>query len=349
MLSRSFVPAALLLVSLRCGTPSTAPGADGGSPAADAGWPEADGGAPAADGGPATPVDAGTAAACSGKSTGAGDYVWSVSSGGRARTFRVHVPASYSATAATPVVLNFHGFGSDAAQQEALSRMVAVSNEGGFIAVAPQGVNAQDLGQPSLVQQRSWNAGSCCGVAVDAQVDDVAFVRALLGELETKLCVDGARVYATGLSNGGFFSYRLACELADRIAAVAPVAGGNVTASCAPSRPVPLMHFHGTADGLVPYNGGGSSNFPNVPATVKAWAEKNACATSATAKTYEKGDSTCVTYEGCVPSLATATLCTVTNGGHTWRGGVPIPVLGATTTDLDASREMWKFFRARAK
>ena len=210
MLSRSCLFVAVLLLSLGCRTPPGSPGLDGGAPVADGGAVGPDGGV-GADGGPGSPVDAGTTAACSGKPTTPGDYLWSVMSGGRARTFRVHVPASYSATVATPVVLNFHGFGSDAAQQEALSRMVAVSDESGFIAVAPQGVNQQDLGQASLVQQRSWNAGGCCGVAVDSKVDDVAFVRALLAELEAKLCVDNARVYSTGLSNGGFFSYRLAC------------------------------------------------------------------------------------------------------------------------------------------
>ena len=113
----------------------------------------------------------------------------------------------------------------------------------GFIAVHPKGGG------------NTWNAGLCCGEAMTAKVDDVGFVAAMLDELEARFCVDTDRVFACRLSNGGFISHRLACELSERIAAIAPVAGTNVTSPCAPSQPVSVIHFHGTADTLVPYNG----------------------------------------------------------------------------------------------
>jgi polyhydroxybutyrate depolymerase len=184
-------------------------------------------------------------------------------------------------------------------------------------------------------------------------VDDVAFVRDLLDEIEARYCIDPKRVYATGMSNGGFLSHRLACEVSDRIAAVAPVAGvlGIPPESCNPGRPVPVLHFHGTADPMVPYTGGTplipqlgvGIVFRSVANTMSHWRSKNAC--SGFEKTfYANGDATCVEWPDCAMGAQTA-LCTIDGGGHTWPGGVPIPA-GKTSTDIDATATMLEFFAA---
>ena len=207
---------------------------------------------------------------------------------------------------------------------------VVETDSAGFIAVHPQGT-----GNPA-----SWNAGACCSPANDNMVDDVGFVRAMLDKLELDLCVDNARIYSTGMSNGGFLSHRLACELSDRIAAVAPVAGVNGVMTCTPKRPISVMHFHGTADPLVSYTG--SNGLPGAEQTVSDWAMRDHC-TDSPLESFRKGDSHCITYKKC-DGGAEVILCTVDNGGHTWPGGTAIPGLGNTTTDLSATDAMWDFF-----
>jgi polyhydroxybutyrate depolymerase len=249
------------------------------------------------------------------------------------------------------VVLNFHGFTSDSSQQILLTNMNAKADAEGFIAVHPDGTGVV----------KSFNAGLCCGEALDNNTDDVGFVRDMLDNLASDLCVDPQRIFATGMSNGGFLSHRLACELADRIAAVAPVAGVMGLPSCTPVRPVPIMHFHGTADPLVPYMGGQPLDlpefggvlptFPSVPDTFEGWRQRNGCpdpAQQPAAITYQNGDVTCQTYQDCQGDAET-TLCTVDGGGHTWPGGFPIEAvaiyLGHTTMDIVATDAMWTFFQ----
>jgi polyhydroxybutyrate depolymerase len=203
------------------------------------------------------------------------------------------------------------------------------SDAAGFIAVHPLGTGSS----------KSWNGGACCGEAASKPVDDVQFVRDLLDEVATRICVDDKRVFATGMSNGGFLSHRLACELSDRIAAIAPVAGVLGVKTCSPKRAVPVMHFHGTADSLVPY--AGNADFPSVEEMMAAWAARDGCA-STPATSFEKGDTKCRTWSGCATG-SLVTLCTVDGGGHTWPGGLPIPT-GKTTTAISATDAMWTFF-----
>ncbi len=283
---------------------------------------------------PGTPAKPPAAPSCSGLAAQPLDATWTLEYGGVQRTFYVHVPASYHPTAAIPVVLDFHGFTSDAIQEELLTGMVQKADEEGFVTV-----HAEGLGVP-----QSWNAGACCGYAATANIDDVGFVSAMIDQLEAKICVDTHRVFATGMSNGGFLSHRLGCELSARIAAIAPVAGVLGIPTCKPTRPVPIMEFHGTLDPLVPYDGDPVLGFPSVPDTFQGWATRDGC-TGKAVSTYKKGDSSCQTYETCKAG-AEVTLCTVQGGGHTWPGGLPVPTLGYTTTDLSATDAMWTFFKA---
>jgi len=262
---------------------------------------------------------------CTGKAAQPRDATWMLTSGGVTRTFDVHVPASYDPAHPTPLILNFHGYSSNSWQQDLLSKMKAKSDAVGFIAVHPQGTG----------QTASWNAGSCCGDAVKNAVDDVGFVRAMLDRLEADLCIDAHRVFVTGMSNGGFLSHRLGCELADRIAAIAPVAGTLIVPTCTPARPMPVMHFHGTADTLVPYDA--------VPDTFAGWSTRDQCTDDATVM-FEKGDVTCQAHHQCAGGAETI-LCTVDQGGHTWPGGFPIPGVGKTTNNIIATDAMWDFFQ----
>jgi len=277
--------------------------------------------------------DAGTTtqSACTGKLAQPLDSTWTIVSSGIDRTANVHVPANYDPTKPTPVVLNFHGFTSNAAEEALLSGMNDKADKEGFVVVYPEGLNS------------SWNAGACCGVSAQSGVADVQFVSDLIDSLEVQICVDAKRVFATGMSNGGFLSHRLGCELSDRIAAIAPVAGVLGIPQCDPKRAVPVMHFHGTLDPLVPWNGDPALGFPPVPDTFAGWATRDGCTGDPTS-TYDKGDAHCATYETCSAG-ATVTLCTIDNGGHTWPGGLPVPALGNTSTDISATDEMWTFFR----
>jgi polyhydroxybutyrate depolymerase len=271
---------------------------------------------------------------CTGKSGTKGDVTWNITSGGIARVVNVHIPASYDASRGTPLVLNFHGYSSDAPQEAILSLMNAKSDDAGFVVAYPYGT-----GTPL-----SWNAGACCGTAAATGVDDIQFVRDILAKAADDLCIDPSRVYATGMSNGGFLSHRIGCELADKFAAIAPVAGVLGVPTCTPSRPMPVIHFHGTADTLVPYNGDAATGFGSVMDTFHGWANRDGC-TGTPTQTYSKGDASCQTYSQCTGG-AEVTLCTIQGGGHTWPGGTPFPALGVTSTDINATDAMWTFFAA---
>ncbi|NRD46361.1 extracellular catalytic domain type 1 short-chain-length polyhydroxyalkanoate depolymerase [Corallococcus exiguus] len=289
--------------------------------------------------------------ACTGLTVTPGTYDWTVEHDGHTRAFRVHVPTGYDATKPTPVVLSFHGFGSTEQEQEALTGFSTLANAEGFIAVYPRGLNFPEIYNRGEADTRGWNGEACCGPAQIAQVDDVGFVDALLADLDTRVCTDPRRVFANGFSNGAFFSYRLACERAQRIAAIAPVAGMVGLPDCRPSRPVPVLHFHGTADESIYYDGGenltvvGGRPYPSAQESVRRFAEFNGC-TGPQQQTYQQGNSTCVAYTGCKPESATASLCTVTGGKHAWPGQ---PLYNGGTPDLDASLQMWRFFQARPR
>jgi polyhydroxybutyrate depolymerase len=258
------------------------------------------------------------------------DSVWTITSGGRERTFRVHVPPSYNPATPTALVLNFHGVNCTSNQQILLSQMPQKSDAAGFIAVHPEGIN------------KSWNGGTCCGTAMSEHIDDVAFTKALLDDVESKLCIDKRRIFATGISNGGYMTNRLGCELADRIAAIAPVAGGTLVFNCNPSRPVPVLYFHGTEDQIVPYQGGFMGGLPAASKTFTDWANRNGC-TGSPVTTFTNGDVHCESYQTCSAGVE-VTLCTIEGGGHTWPGGTPVPPLGVTTNDINANDAMWSFF-----
>ncbi|MFP2933698.1 alpha/beta hydrolase family esterase [Pyxidicoccus sp. 3LG] len=333
----SLAALALLAGALACSSSNDSRRNDGGAPAPDSGRSS----------GQEAPVPDRTA--CTGLTVGPGTYDWTVEHGGRTRAYRVHVPPGYDATRPAPAVLAFHGFGSSEARMEALTGLSTLADTEGFLAVYPRGLSQSELRGTSAASQenqRGWNGGACCGRARDT-VDDVGFVDALLADLDRRVCVDTRRTFAMGFSNGGFFSYRLACERASRFAAIAPVAGTEGLSACKPSRPVPVLHVHGTADSIIHYGGGNNlgpygGDYPSAEESVRRWAKRNGC-DGATVQTYQQGDSTCVAHTGCVPESATVSLCTVQEGEHTWPGANGGP------PDLEATREAWRFFQARPR
>ena len=281
---------------------------------------------------------------------GIGTGPGSIPHGGATRAFRVRVPPGYDGAAALPLVLMFHGGGGSGRQLEEMSsRMNPVADREGFVAVYPDGTGA-------LV--RTWNAGGCCGAAMRDAVDDVGFVRDLIEHLGEELCLDQRRVYASGMSNGAMLSHRLACELSDRIAAVAPVAGLEMSPACTPPRPVPVMQIHGTADAHVPWEGGegcGISGvaYPSVAATMEGWRGRNGCA-SATTRGREMGDGACGGYDACAAGGETIPGA-IAGGGHSWPGGEPraavidCPADGEQSTTFHASEQIWTFFARHAR
>ncbi len=263
------------------------------------------------------------------------------------RTFRVHLPPSYDPETPLPLVVMLHGGGGSGQQlEDDSSGMSAVADNEGFIAVYPDGTGFI----------KTWNGGGCCGSAVTNDIDDVGFIDALLEELEATLCVDRRRVYASGMSNGGIMTHRLACELPDRFAAFAPVAAAEMASSCTPSAARPLMHVHGTADGHVPPAGGlgcglAGVPFPPLSETMETRRLLNGCEATTTLA-FTAGDGTCSAYQGCDADVM---LCLIDGGGHNWPGGEPpadladCPEDGHQSATFNASQEIWGFFAEHAQ
>ena len=278
-----------------------------------------------------------------------GDHTRTLQVDGRERSYFVHVPPKYDPAKPTPVVLAFHGGGSNAEQMVRFCGLNEKADNEGFIVVYPRGTGR-------LAGMLTWNGGNCCGYAVQNKVDDVAFVRALLDDLAEVANIDPKRVYATGMSNGAIMCYLLASELADRIAAIAPVAGPMGTEHCHPARPVSVMHFHGTDDEYAAFKGGTGSRsltktpFYSVEHSVLAWVKANRCSVEpvVTEEPNKVDDGTTVQRKTYRPSQdgAEVVLFVINGGGHTWPGRTPpVQFLGRSTQDISANDLMWKFFQ----
>ncbi|WP_370942312.1 PHB depolymerase family esterase [Amycolatopsis sp. cg5] len=236
-----------------------------------------------------------------------------LSSGGRNRKFRVHLPTAYSKDQPLSLALSFHGHGSTMEFQEQLTGFSKLKT----IAVYPQGETGTD-------GRSAWQ-----GAPYSAKADDVQFTKDLLTTLEKALCVDTHRIYASGKSNGGGFTGLLACRLADRIAAFAPVAGAfySEAGACNPTRHVPIKDFHGTADTVIPYTGNPDKGLPSIPSWLAAWAVRDGCDGSTSRV---EGRVTYRQWQGC--SLEHVKIDGL---GHDW-----------PAADPDASALIWQFFTA---
>jgi len=277
------------------------------------------------------PPTAAPAATCARPHT-PGQFAQSFTFDGEARTYQLYVPRVYTGAKDVPVVFDFHGFGSDAVQQMVYGNFKPEADQDDFLIVAPDG---------QVPASRHFNLSGESGLQ-----NDVQMVGALLDHIEATLCVDTTRVYATGMSDGGAMTSILACEMSNRFAAFGAVA---VIISCGGPRPVPIEAFSGTADPLVPFNGGkvnccGGATLGSAPGAMAAWAGHDHC--SATYQDVRlSSEVTRRTWSGCSPAGA-AVFYIINGGGHTWPGAIPVPRLGMTTKQLDASATIWRFFQA---
>jgi polyhydroxybutyrate depolymerase len=264
---------------------------------------------------------------------------------GRARTFLVHLPAAYSKDKSWPLVLVFHGGGGNGEQMAKMTGFSRKADQEGFIAVYPNGTG--------LWQNRflTWNAGNCCAWAYENRIDDVGFIRALIGQLKKDYPVDDRRVYATGISNGGMMSYRLACGLSDLLAAIGPVAGAQ-NIDCKPAHPVSVIILHGTADQHVLYKGGAPLRMADVrnprvdrpvSEAVAFWVKHNRCREEPS--TEKKGMVVIERYGGCSAGTA-VTLYTLVEEGHTWPGGTKWAFWAdEPSREVSATDVIWEFFK----
>jgi len=241
---------------------------------------------------------------------------------GLERSYIVKTPSSYNPEVKYPLVINMHGLGSTALEQQYYSEMDYVGDTAGFIIAYPNGVN------------KLWN------VVLTGGVDDVGFISALIDTMAANFNIDLYRVYATGMSMGGFMSYRLACELENRIAAIASVTGLSTFSPCEPSQPVPVLQIHGTADPTVSYAG--------VAATIDFWTDHNICEDEPEVIDLPDTDTTdqstvTVTHYDLCDAATEVILYTVNGGEHTWPGSNIL--IGITNQDIHASVEIWNFFK----
>lgn len=302
----------------------------------------------------ATPEAAPTAAAsaskeaASGTALPAGTHRRALRVDGRTRSYLVHVPSGLQSGPAA-VVLVFHGGGGNAENAVRMSHFDRAADKHGFVAVFPEGTGR--LRDRFL----TFNAGNCCGAAMDGGVDDVAFARALVDDLAAVVPVDRKRLFVTGMSNGGMMSYRLACEAADLFAAAAPVAGANNLEACRPALPVALLAVHGTADRNVKFEGGRTDpavrldthdrTDRGVEESILPFLDRARCTPPpAVTRVGEAERRVYACTGGAVEVLA------VLGGGHAWPGGERGSAIGdPPSRTVDATEAIWAFFAAHPR
>lgn len=254
------------------------------------------------------------------------DSIRNVTVNGVERSYLLHIPPGVDGIHAVPVVFAFHGAGEQPATLQLSSGFNEVADNNRFVLAYPEGMG------------NTWNGGSkCCGYAVLNNIDDQAFVREMLSDLGTIVSVDTKRVYATGFSNGGVLSYRLACEMSDVFAAIAPVAGTLDHRPCQPQQPVSVLHVQGMADRTVPYEGGGPLGFSPLEEVIATWVDINGCPSSA--KVDNPTDKiTRSSYAPCKAGTAVEVYA-IESGGHAWVSKYVYPL----------SETIWAFFAAHPK
>jgi polyhydroxybutyrate depolymerase len=259
------------------------------------------------------------------------DTTRTLKAGNLQRSYLLHTPPDLDTSRPVPVVFVFHGWRNTASSFQPVG-LKELADANGFLLVTPNGSGPGD--------DISWNAGGCCGSAAEDTVDEAAFVRQMLSDLGTLATLDPRRIYAAGFSNGAMLVYRLACEMADTFAAVAPVAGTLFYSPCQPEEPVSVVHVHGLGDTIVPYAGGGdliSGGFPPVEQSIATWAQLDGCSSAAQVE-QQAGDITHTAYPSCQAGSAVE-LYTVQVLGHGWPSAAEFP----------AAEVIWDFFAAHPK
>jgi len=283
-----------------------------------------------------------------GKAATAGVTTQHVTVGGVDRQYLLSIPPGYDPAKPAPLVFDFHGLGSNMEEQSLYTRLDERGGARGYVVVTPDGQGDR---------LRHWSLLSSA-----ASNPDVAFVQAMLRATTGSLCIAPTRVFATGISNGAMLSTVLACALPGRFAAIAPVSGVNATNACSTGTPrVSVLAFHGTADPIVPYQGGdffsgaaaartpGRAQAKPVDRAIAAWAAFDGCGTPPSTA-FVADDVQHVVWPRC-PRNGAVALYRVIAGGHTWPGAVAVRAdrLGATTTSIDATTLILDFFDAHPR
>lgn len=284
---------------------------------------------------------------------GPGTTRYSLDFGGRTRSYIVHPPAGADLKKPLPLVIALHGGGGTAAANIKQTGFNAEADKSGFIVVHPNGT---DQPRPMLNAMGrgffyTWNAGSCCGYAKKNAVDDVGFIRALVAELRRQYSIDPRRIYATGISNGGMLSYRLACEAGDLIAAIGVVSGAQTVPACKAAQPVSVIHIHGSADQNVPLAGGVGAKAldgdpkPPVLDAIRFWAKKDGAAEAPQSSTRGK-----VRKDVYVGKGGEVVFYLIEGGGHSWPGGERmLDALDPPSPELKATSVIWQFLASHPK
>lgn len=254
------------------------------------------------------------------------------------RDYLLRTPAT-AVSEPRPLLLVVHGAGGNAGKAEKATGMTALSDAGGFIVAYPQGTQAADV-----AGEYSWNAGACCANPVKNNVDDVAYIKALIADIQTQQSVDPARIYIAGFSNGGMLAYRLACELPGEFAGIAVVSGAFNVSDCATAGATSVLMIHGTGDKTVPYSGGatnertalrfGQWENASLAMAVDFWSNLDGCGTAAPFAVVE-GGVTRKSFAACADEKK-VDVVTIADGGHIW----PIKA----QSGFDASSLITEFF-----
>lgn len=263
----------------------------------------------------------------------------SIYSNGTYRSYRLYIPSNYSGIDSVPLILNLHGYSSNAEEQQIYTNFMPIADTAGFLMVYPQGLQDPYNSEPF------WNAG----IVSTSIVNDTLFLNQLIDSLSSTYNIDISRIYMTGMSNGGFMSHYMACFCNRKITAIASVTGSWFTwwPSCTPGKVIPVMQIHGTDDSTVPYNG--NSDMVSIETIINNWVNINDCNSTPTYSMIPDIDttdgSTAEHYQYFSNSFPKALVefFKINNGGHTWPGASII--IGPTNQDINASAEIWRFFR----
>jgi len=256
---------------------------------------------------------------------------------GLKRDYILYVPANYTGNTNVPLVLNFHGYTSNANEQMWYGDFRTIADTSGFIIVHPQGTLLNGV--------THWNVG---GWTLGSTVDDVGFAEALIDSISSEYNIDPTKVYSTGMSNGGYMSFLLACQLSEKIAAIASVTGSMTPETfnnSNPQHPIPILQIHGTSDEVVPYNG--ASWTKPIDDVIEYWVNYNNCNPTANTTNLPNINLTDgSTVEHIIytngDNGVTVEHFKVTGGGHTWPGTVFGGI--GTNYDINASLEIWNYF-----
>jgi polyhydroxybutyrate depolymerase len=278
-----------------------------------------------------------------------GDYRFKIINNNIERYYLLHVPNSYD-NKPTPLILAFHGGAGSAEHMAEQYDLISKSDKEGFAVAFLNGASRLPSGKIA-----TWNAGECCGYAVSSDSDDVDFVKLAIDDIKNKINVE--KIYATGMSNGGMLSHRLACDMPELFTAIAAVAGTNNYNNCNPKKPISVLHIHSLIDQHVLFEGGcgpdckinSETEFNSVSNTISGWVKRNNC-NSSPERVFNNNGAYCDLYTECSEGVQVK-LCVTDDGGHSWPGlktESDNPLEKYTPSQkISATYEIWNFFKAQ--